>query len=220
MTIRVFQGEREMASDNKALGQFDLVGIPPAPRGMPQIEVGFDIDANGIVNVSAKDKATGKEQQIQIKASGGLSEDDINRMVNEADQHAAEDKARREAVEARNQADSLIYATEKSLDEHGDKLGEDDRTAIDTALADLKTEVEKDDADATAIAAKTEALNKASMKLGEVMYAQATAEAAGAGAEGAAASNGAAAEDADDGTVYDADFEEVQEDDGKDRPRS
>ena len=220
VTIRVFQGEREMASDNKALGQFDLVGIPPAPRGMPQIEVGFDIDANGIVNVSAKDKATGKEQQIQIKASGGLSEDDINRMVNEADQHAAEDKARREAVEARNQADSLIYATEKSLDEHGDKLGEDDRTAIDTALADLKTEVEKDDADATAIAAKTEALNKASMKLGEVMYAQATAEAAGAGAEGAAASNGAAAEDADDGTVYDADFEEVQEDDGKDRPRS
>ncbi|MCY3703082.1 MAG: molecular chaperone DnaK [Rhodospirillales bacterium] len=220
VTIRVFQGEREMASDNKALGQFDLVGIPPAPRGMPQIEVGFDIDANGIVNVSAKDKATGKEQQIQIKASGGLSEDDINRMVSEADQHAAEDKARREAVEARNQADSLIYATEKSLDEHGDKLGEDDRTAIDTALADLKTEVEKDDADATAIAAKTEALNKASMKLGEVMYAQATAEAAGAGTEGAAASNGAAAEDADDGTVYDADFEEVQEDDSKDRPRS
>ncbi|MCY3596650.1 MAG: molecular chaperone DnaK [Rhodospirillales bacterium] len=220
VTIRVFQGEREMASDNKALGQFDLVGIPPAPRGMPQIEVGFDIDANGIVNVSAKDKATGKEQQIQIKASGGLSEDDINRMVNEADQHAAEDKARREAVEARNQADSLIYATEKSLGEHGDKLGEDDRTAIDTALADLKTEVEKDDADAAAIAAKTEALNKASMKLGEVMYAQATAEAAGAGAEGAAASNGAAAEDADDGTVYDADFEEVQEDDTKDRPRS
>ena len=220
VTIRVFQGEREMASDNKALGQFDLVGIPPAPRGMPQIEVGFDIDANGIVNVSAKDKATGKEQQIQIKASGGLSEDDINRMVNEADQHAAEDKARREAVEARNQADSLIYATEKSLDEHGDKLGEDDRTAIDTALADLKTEVEKEDADATAIAAKTEALNKASMKLGEVMYAQATAEAAEAGAEGAAASNGTAAEDADDGTVYDADFEEVQEDDSKDRPRS
>ena len=220
VTIRVFQGEREMASDNKALGQFDLVGIPPSPRGMPQIEVGFDIDANGIVNVSAKDKATGKEQQIQIKASGGLSEDDINRMVNEADQHAAEDKARREAVEARNQADSLIYATEKSLDEHGDKLGEDDRTAIDTALADLKTEVEKDDADATAIAAKTEALNKASMKLGEVMYAQATAEAAEAGAEGAAASNGTAAEDADDGTVYDADFEEVQEDDSKDRPRS
>jgi len=220
VTIRVFQGEREMASDNKALGQFDLVGIPPSPRGMPQIEVGFDIDANGIVNVSAKDKATGKEQQIQIKASGGLSEDDINRMVNEADQHAAEDKARREAVEARNQADSLIYATEKSLGEHGDKLGEDDRTAIDTALADLKTEVEKDDADAAAIAAKTEALNKASMKLGEVMYAQATAEAAGAGAEGAAASNGAAAEDADDGTVYDADFEEVQEDDTKDRPRS
>ena len=220
VTIRVFQGEREMASDNKALGQFDLVGIPPAPRGMPQIEVGFDIDANGIVNVSAKDKATGKEQQIQIKASGGLSEDDINRMVSEADQHAAEDKARREAVEARNQADSLIYATEKSLGEHGDKLGEDDRQAIDTALADLKTEVEKDDADAAAIAAKTEALNKASMKLGEVMYAQATAEAAGAGAEGAAASNGTAAEDADDGTVYDADFEEVQEDDTKDRPRS
>ncbi len=220
VTIRVFQGEREMAADNKALGQFDLVGIPPAARGMPQIEVGFDIDANGIVNVSAKDKATGKEQQIQIKASGGLNDDEINRMVNEAEQHAADDKARREAVEARNQADSLVYATEKSLEEHGDKLGEDDRKAIDTALADLKAEVAKEDADAAAIAAKTEALNKASMKLGEVMYAQATAEAAGAGADAAGASNGATAQEAGDETVYDADFEEVQDDDTKDRPRS
>ena len=220
VTIRVFQGEREMASDNKALGQFDLVGIPPAPRGMPQIEVGFDIDANGIVNVSAKDKATGKEQQIQIKASGGLNDDEINRMVNEAEQHAADDKARREAVEARNQADSLVYATEKSLEEHGDKLGEDDRKAIDTALTDLKAEVAKEDADAAAITAKTEALNKASMKLGEAMYAQATAEAAGAGADAAAASNGTAEQEAGDETVYDADFEEVQDDDTKDRPRS
>ena len=220
VTIRVFQGEREMAVDNKALGQFDLVGIPPAARGMPQIEVGFDIDANGIVNVSAKDKATGKEQQIQIKASGGLNDDEINRMVNEAEQHAADDKSRREAVEARNQADSLVYATEKSLEEHGDKLGEDDRKAIDTALADLKAEVAKEDADAAAITAKTEALNKASMKLGEVMYAQATAEAAGAGADAAAASNGATAQEAGDETVYDADFEEVQDDDTKDRPRS
>ena len=220
VTIRVFQGEREMASDNKALGQFDLVGIPPAPRGMPQIEVGFDIDANGIVNVSAKDKATGKEQQIQIKASGGLNDDEINRMVNEAEQHASDDKARREAVEARNQADSLVYATEKSLEEHGDKLGEDDRKAIDTALTDLKAEVAKEDADAAAITAKTEALNKASMKLGEAMYAQATAEAAGAGADAAAASNGTAEQEAGDETVYDADFEEVQDDDTKDRPRS
>ena len=220
VTIRVFQGEREMAVDNKALGQFDLVGIPPAARGMPQIEVGFDIDANGIVNVSAKDKATGKEQQIQIKASGGLNDDEINRMVNEAEQHAADDKSRREAVEARNQADSLVYATEKSLEEHGDKLGEDDRKAIDTALADLKAEVAKEDADAAAIAARTEALNTASMKLGEVMYAQATAEAAGAGADAAGASNGATAQEAGDETVYDADFEEVQDDDTKDRPRS
>ncbi len=220
VTIRVFQGEREMASDNKALGQFDLVGIPPAPRGMPQIEVGFDIDANGIVNVSAKDKATGKEQQIQIKASGGLNDDEINRMVNEAEQHSADDKARREAVEARNQADSLVYATEKSLEEHGDKLGEDDRKAIDTALTDLKAEVAKEDADAAAITAKTEALNKASMKLGEAMYAQATAEAAGTGADAAAASNGTAEQEAGDETVYDADFEEVQDDDTKDRPRS
>ena len=220
VTIRVFQGEREMASDNKALGQFDLVGIPPAPRGMPQIEVGFDIDANGIVNVSAKDKATGKEQQIQIKASGGLNDDEINRMVNEAEQHASDDKARREAVEARNQADSLVYATEKSLEEHGDKLGEDDRKAIDTALTDLKAEVAKEDADAAAITAMTEALNKASMKLGEAMYAQATAEAAGAGADAAAASNGTAEQEAGDETVYDADFEEVQDDDTKDRPRS
>ncbi len=220
VTIRVFQGEREMASDNKALGQFDLVGIPPAPRGLPQIEVGFDIDANGIVNVSAKDKATGKEQQIQIKASGGLNDDEINRMVNEAEQHASDDKARREAVEARNQADSLVYATEKSLEEHGDKLGEDDRKAIDTALTDLKAEVAKEDADAAAITAKTEALNKASMKLGEAMYAQATAEAAGTGADAAAASNGTAEQEAGDETVYDADFEEVQDDDTKDRPRS
>ena len=219
VTIRVFQGEREMAADNKALGQFDLVGIPPAPRGMPQIEVGFDIDANGIVNVSAKDKATGKEQQIQIKASGGLGEDEIQHMVTEAEQHAAEDKSRREAVEARNQADSLAYTTEKSLKEHGDKLNEDDRKAIETALADLQAELKNENASADAIGAKTEALNKASMKLGEAMYAQATAAAA-AGQDGAAASGDFSANGAGDDAVYDADFEEVQDDETRDQPRS
>ncbi len=218
VTIRVFQGEREMAADNKALGQFDLVGIPPAPRGMPQIEVGFDIDANGIVNVTAKDKATGKEQQIQIKASGGLGDDEIQRMVTEAEQHATDDKSRREAVEARNQADSLAYATEKSLKEHGDKLGEDDRKAIETALADLQAELKNENAGADSIAAKTEALNQASMKLGEAMYAQATAAASAAGQDGAAAS-GDSSTNRDD-AVYDADFEEVQDDDTKEQPRS
>ncbi len=218
VTIRVFQGEREMAVDNKALGQFDLVGIPPAPRGMPQIEVGFDIDANGIVNVSAKDKATGKEQQIQIKASGGLSDDEIKRMVDQAEEHATADKARREAVEARNQADSLVYSTEKSLGEHGDKLGDDDRKAIEEALEDLRSELGKDDADAEAIEAKTGALNQAAMKLGEAMYAQATA--AAAEGDGAPTANGTGAKGEEGDAVYDADFEEVQDDDAKDRPRS
>ncbi len=221
VTIRVFQGEREIAEDNKALGQFDLVGIPPAPRGTPQIEVGFDIDANGIVNVSAKDKATGKEQQIQIKASGGLDDDEIERMVKEAEQHAADDKQRREAVEARNQADSLIYSTEKDLSEHGDKLADDDRKAIEEALADLKEEVGKENADGAAIDAKFKALNQASMKLGVVMYAQATAGSAAPGADPAGdPGNGAKPENAADETIVDADFEEVPDDDPKDRPSS
>src|ERR671926_872922 len=168
VTIRVFQGEREMAADNKMLGQFDLVGIPPAPRGVPQVEVTFDIDANGIVNVSAKDKATGKEQAIRIQASGGLSEADIQRMVKEAQEHAEEDKKRRAAIEAKNHADSLIYSTEKSLKEHGDKVGASERQAIEAALADLKGVLDSEDAEV--IKAKTDALAQASMKLGEAMY--------------------------------------------------
>jgi len=206
VTIRVFQGEREMAADNKLLGQFDLVGIPPAPRGVPQIEVAFDIDANGIVNVSAKDKATGKEQQIRIQVSGGLSDEEIERMVKEAEEHAAEDKRRRELVEARNQADALIHTTEKNLKEYGDKVGEDERKAIEADIAALRGVLEGDDIDA--IRDKTAALTQSSMKLGEAMYkAQA--------AEGAAEPEATAAEpEAGSGgeTVVDADFEEVDDD--------
>ncbi len=201
VTIRVFQGEREMAADNKMLGQFDLVGIPPSPRGMPQIEVTFDIDANGIVNVSAKDKATAKEQQIRIQASGGLSDDDIDRMVNEAEQNADDDKKRRESVEARNSADSLIHATEKNLKEFEDKVSDEDKSAIETAIAELKEAIEGDDVEA--IKSKTEALNEAAMKLGEAMYKAAQAEAP----DGEAAEAGAGSEDNPD--VVDADFEEV-----------
>src|SRR5579863_2960455 len=167
VTIRVFQGERPMASDNKLLGQFDLVGIPPAPRGMPQIEVTFDIDANGIVSVSAKDKATGKEQQIRIQASGGLSEADIQKMVKDAEAHAAEDKTRKETVEAKNQADAVIHSTEKALAEHGDKVSSDEKAAIESAVADLKSSLE--DEDVEAISAKAQTLAQGSMKLGEAM---------------------------------------------------
>ena len=170
VTIRVFQGEREMAADNKMLGQFDLVGIPPAPRGVPQIEVTFDIDANGIVNVQAKDKGTGKEQQIRIQASGGLSEADIEKMVKDAEAHAEEDKKRKAAVEAKNHAEALVHSTEKALAEHGSKVGEAERTAIENAMADLKEALKGDDADA--ITAKTNTLAQASMKLGEAMYKQ------------------------------------------------
>jgi molecular chaperone DnaK len=170
VTIRVFQGEREMATDNKLLGQFDLVGIPPAPRGMPQIEVTFDIDANGIVNVQAKDKGTGKEQQIRIQASGGLSEADIQRMVKDAEAHAADDKQRRALAEAKNQADALVHATDKSLKEYGEKISPADRTAIENAMADLKEAVKGDDVGT--IQAKTQTLAQVSMKLGEAMYAQ------------------------------------------------
>jgi len=170
VTIRVFQGEREMAADNKLLGQFDLVGIPPAPRGVPQIEVTFDIDANGIVNVQAKDKGTGKEQQIRIQASGGLSEADIERMVKDAEAHAAEDKERKAQVEAKNHAEALVHSTEKALAEHGSKVSDAERTAIENAIADLKEALKGDDAEA--IKAKTNTLMQASMKLGEAMYKQ------------------------------------------------
>jgi len=201
VTIRVFQGERELAANNKLLGNFDLAGIPPAPRGVPQIEVTFDIDANGIVNVSAKDKGTGKEQQIRIQASGGLSDADIDRMVKEAEANAEADKKQREAIEARNQAESLIHSTEKSLKDYGDKVGVDEKTAIETALADLKGVLEGGDAEA--IKEKTNALAEASMKLGEAMYkaSQAEAEAKAAGGDKPA-----------DDDVVDADFEEVKDD--------
>ena len=205
VTIRVFQGEREMAADNKELGRFDLVGIPPAPRGVPQIEVTFDIDANGIVNVSAKDKGTGKEQQIRIQASGGLSDDDIEKMVKEAEANAEADKERREAVEAKNTAEAMIHSAEKSLEEHGDKVGEEDKAAIESAIAELKTALEGDDK--AEIEAKSQALAQASMKLGEAMYAAAQAE-----AEEAAEADAESDEEADD-DVVDADFEEVPDDD-------
>ncbi|MES2028145.1 MAG: molecular chaperone DnaK [Pseudomonadota bacterium] len=196
VTIRVFQGEREMAADNKPLGQFDLMGIPPAPRGMPQVEVTFDIDANGIVNVSAKDKATNKEQQIRIQASGGLSESDIQKMVKDAEANAAEDKKRREAVDAKNHGDALVHSTEKALSEHGDKVGESERRAIEDAMSDLKEALKGDDAEA--IKAKTNTLAQASMKLGEAMYTQ-QAEAD-------------AKRDAEKDDVVDAEFTEVDDD--------
>ena len=213
VTIRVFQGEREMASDNKLLGQFDLVGIPPAPRGLPQIEVTFDIDANGIVNVGARDKATGKEQAIRIQASGGLSDADIEQMVKDAEAHAAEDRVKRESVEARNQADGLVYTTEKNLAEHGGKLPDADREEIEAAVAALKTALEGEDADD--VKARTETLAQASMKLGEAMYRAQQEDAAGP-ADAAPGGEGAGA-GADDSTVVDADFEEV-DDERKDKP--
>ncbi len=196
VTIRVFQGEREMAADNKVLGQFDLMGIPPSPRGMPQIEVTFDIDANGIVNVSAKDKATGKEQQIRIQASGGLSEADIQKMVKDAEANAAEDKKRRAAVDAKNHADALVHSTEKALAEHGSKVEESERRAIEDAVSDLKEALKGDDAEA--ITAKTNTLAQASMKLGEAMYKQ--------------QAESDAAKDAAKDDVVDAEFTEVDDD--------
>ncbi|MEM0900468.1 MAG: molecular chaperone DnaK [Pseudomonadota bacterium] len=204
VTIRVGQGEREMFGDNKGLGQFDLVGIPPAPRGIPQIEVTFDIDANGIVNVKAQDKGTGKEHEIRIQASGGLSDDEVEQMVKDAEANAEADKKRREAVEAKNQAESLIDSTEKSLKEHGDKVSEDDKAAIEAALTDLKDEVAKEDVDGDAITAKTQALAEASMKLGQAIY-----EATQSEAEADAAAD-AASDVGDD--VVDADFEEIDDD--------
>ncbi|WGF88839.1 molecular chaperone DnaK [Marinivivus vitaminiproducens] len=205
VTIRVFQGEREMAADNKLLGQFDLVGIPGAPRGVPQIEVTFDIDANGIVNVSAKDKATGKEQQIRIQASGGLADQEIERMVREAEEHAEEDKKRRELIEARNQADSLIYTTEKTVADAGEKAPAAEKAAVESAVAELRSALEGEDLDA--IRSKTETLAAASMKLGEVLYQSGAANAGGPDA----GSGGAQSGQRDDGVV-DADFEEVDDD--------
>jgi molecular chaperone DnaK len=206
VTIRVFQGEREMAADNKLLGQFDLVGIPPAPRGVPQIEVTFDIDANGIVNVSASDKATGKEQSIRIQASGGLTDADINRMVKEAESHAEEDKKRRDLVEARNQGEALIHSTERMLKDFGDKVAAGDKAAVEAAAAELKTAIQGEDKDA--IKQKVDALAQASMKLGEAMYqASQGAQAAGGPSDSAGAGP--------DDKVVDVDFEEVKDDDSK-----
>ncbi|MDQ3144097.1 MAG: Hsp70 family protein, partial [Pseudomonadota bacterium] len=204
VTIRVFQGEREMAADNKVLGQFDLVGIPPAPRGVPQIEVTFDIDANGIVNVSAKDKGTGKEQQIRIQASGGLSDADIEKMVKDAEQFAEEDKTRRAAAEAKNQAESLIHSTENQLKEHGDKVTPEVKTEIETAIAEAKTAVEGGEPEA--MTAKTEALANAAMKLGQAIYEQQQAPPAGeAGADATAEAKPGEEE------VVDAEFSEVDD---------
>jgi molecular chaperone DnaK len=193
-----------MAANNKLLGNFDLAGIPPAPRGVPQIEVTFDIDANGIVQVSAKDKGTGKEQQIRIQASGGLSDADIEKMVKEAEQNAEADKRKREAVEAKNQGESLIHSTEKSLKEYGDKVTAEDKASIESAITELKAVIEGEDGDL--IKEKTDALAQAAMKLGEAMYKASQAEAE-------AKANGTGDDEGDD--VVDADFEEVKDDDDK-----
>jgi molecular chaperone DnaK len=196
-----------MAADNKLLGQFDLVGIPPAPRGVPQIEVTFDIDANGIVNVSASDKATGKEQSIRIQASGGLTDNDINRMVKEAESHAEDDKKRRELVEARNQGEALVHSTERMLKDFGDKVGAGDKALVEAAMADLKSTIQGEDKDA--IKQKVDALAQASMKLGEALYQSSQGGAAGGGPSASAGDGGP------DDKVVDVDFEEVKDDDSK-----
>ena len=218
VTIRVSQGEREMFNDNKLLGQFDLVGIPPAPRGVPQIEVTFDIDANGLVHVSAKDKGTGKEHSIQIQASGGLSDDEIDKMVRDAESHADEDKKKRELIDARNQADSLVYSTEKSLTEHGEKVEAELKASIEKAVAEVKSSLEGEDADD--INAKTQALMEVSMKLGEAVYKESAEQpgkdpggdpaAAAGGPDPAASAQNHGNQKADD--VVDAEYEEVKDD--------
>jgi molecular chaperone DnaK len=205
VTIRVFQGEREMAANNKLLGQFDLLGIPPAPRGVPQVEVTFDIDANGIVSVGAKDKATGKEQTIRIQASGGLSEADIQKMVKEAEAHSAEDKKARELAEAKNHGDALIHSTEKAVAEHGSKISDAERTAIENAIAALKAAIKSDEIDA--IKTKTNALAQASMKLGEAMYK--SQQGGGGDGDGTGAAGGEAPPK--DENVVDAEFSEVDD---------
>jgi len=206
VTIRVFQGERDMASDNKLLAQFDLTDIPPAPRGHPKVEVTFDIDANGIVHVSAKDQGTGKEQSIQIKASGGLSDEDVDRMVKEAEENADADKTRRETVEARNHGESLVHTVAKSLKEHGDKVSADEKQAIETAISDLEAALKAEDTPLEDLKAKTDTLMEASMKLGEAVYSAQQAEA------GAASGANAEAE-TPEADVVDADFEEVKDGD-------
>jgi len=206
VTIRVFQGEREMAADNKMLGQFDLVGIPPAPRGVPQIEVAFDIDANGIVNVAATDKATGKEQSIRIQASGGLSDADIDRMVKEAESHAEEDKTRRELVEIKNQGEALVHSTERMLKDYGDKVSAADKGAVESALEELKSSLTGEDKEL--VKQKVDALAQASMKLGEALYQ--ASQGAAQGEDGGPAEDGGGSED-----VVDVDFEEVKDDDSK-----
>ena len=208
VTIRVFQGEREMAQDNKLLGQFDLVGIPPAPRGTPQIEVTFDIDANGIVNVSAKDKSTGKEQQIKIQASGGLSDEEIDKMVKDAEANAEADKKKREEVDVKNQADSLVFQVEKNIKEHGDKISAEDKSKIESDLKDLKEAIEKNDLEA--MKQKTQDLTQSSMKMGEAMYKDQQAAGGAAGAEQPQSDNKQEAPKDDD--VIDADYEEVDDD--------
>jgi molecular chaperone DnaK len=210
VTIRVFQGEREMAADNKLLGQFDLVGIPSAPRGVPQIEVTFDIDANGIVSVGAKDKATGKEQSVRIQASGGLSDADVEKMVKDAEAHAAEDKKRRELVEVRNQADGLIHTTERTLKETGDKIPADDKAAAEKAITELREAMGNDNAET--IKSKTEALAQVSMKLGEAVYKASQDDGSAGPGAGGAAGAGAGGSAGGDSTVVDADFEEVDDD--------
>ena len=210
VTIRVFQGEREMAADNKLLGQFNLEDIPPAPRGMPQIEVTFDIDANGIVNVSAKDKGTGKEQKITIQASGGLSEEDIEKMVKDAEDHAEADKQRRDLVEAKNQAESLIHSTEKSLEEHGDKVDPSTVEAIELAVSALKEDLEKDDVTAEKIRGGIQNVTEAAMKLGEAIYKASQEEGPDAAAEGAEEGGSSARSEDDD--IVDADFEDLDDD--------
>lgn len=213
VTIRVAQGEREMAADNKMLGQFDLVGIPPAPRGMPQIEVTFDIDANGIVNVSAKDKATGKEQQIRIQASGGLSDDDIEEMVKNAEANAEEDKKRRELIEAKNKAEAMVHEAEKNVSEHGDKIEAADKTAIEEAISAVNSAIEGEDKDA--IESAVEALTQAMMKIGEVIYKAQQEEAAAA--EGGAEASAEGEPEMKEAEVVDADFEEVGEENDEEK---
>jgi molecular chaperone DnaK len=213
VTIKVYQGEREMAADNKVLGEFNLEGIPSAPRGVPQIEVTFDIDANGIVNVSAKDKATGKEQQIKIQASGGLSDEDIEGMINEAEQNAESDKLRRELVEVKNQGEQAVHSTERMLTDAGDKVGVDDKADIERLTSELKTLLEGEDG--AAIKAGIEALQQASMKMGEAMY-QAQQEEAGSSPDGSSEADSSNADNgAADADIVDADFEEVDEKEDK-----
>jgi len=208
VTIHVLQGERKQAAQNKSLGRFDLADIPPAPRGMPQIEVTFDIDANGIVQVSAKDKATSKEQQIRIQASGGLSEADIQKMVKDAELHAEEDKKKRELIDARNQGEALVHSTDKNLKEFGDKVGAAEKSAIESALEGLKEVLKGEDVEA--IKSKTNELAQAAMKLGEAMYKAQQAETqTGAGPGGAAGGAGDAANEAKGEKVVDAEFEDV-----------